>query len=781
MKKELIVCILVVLLLLSPVLIHAETEQEQVDKAYSWLVNNTVNKWDGLNTRQNAFSLLALGCNTTYKIQGNDSLWERSYSSGGRICWAENTSSPNCELVETSLAIMALDEIDENYTDAKNWLVERNKTQTDLYWYLQLDVERDYNATCEVYYLGRNDSVQINEDKTVALISGSECLNVYQPNQDYYFEFTRNERCLGATYEIKCFSSSPYFTATMLYKNTSAGRQWYVSSETGVGIPGTRGERGEESDVIELQVPSYCLTELGSNSCSYEGTAWGAYVLSRIGDTDSANMFIPYLVINAERNPELFPSAFLAALIDGRFTDEAANLQRNDGFWIIQNAGGGVLYGRLYTTALAKLMLGSSADFTKAKEWVLSKQKDPGYFSDADVVGGEDRLRDNAFVLWTFWPDQCPGYGGGIGNESQCERRGGICRLSCDSRDEERTWDCDSGLTCCVPPGGGLENCTMAGGACRIDECESGEFFWETGFCVEEDRICCRDYFDFRCEQLEGEFCNSTQTCSGERVETVDSYVGGSGLCCLGDCLGDDPSNKYCYEIGEECDPGETCINDARIEIGFTQTLDGDCCTGKCVKDDYCSSIGEECSSGECRGSIIKTIDTDECCDGSCLQTCDDLGGELCLTGQGCTGRFRTASNGRCCIDGTCTTSPGEEGGFSLIWIIIIIIIVIVALYFFVFKKKPTKKEEGEDLFSFTKPKRPPTQPPALKLPQQRPFPQTRPLPRMPMMPRPTLKPATLPKPKTTTTRKTTTRRKRTTSKTDLEKTLAKLKKLTKK
>ncbi len=783
MKKELIISILLVFLVLSTAVVIAEqTEQEKVTNAYNWLIGKVKNNWSLLNTKENEFSLLALQCNTTYKLQGNNSLWQRAYQNNKFACFGINStgSEDQCRLTETSIAKIALDAIEENTTKIEDWIMSRNKTYVDssVQWFLQIDVNRDSNASCEIYYHGKNETgFIINEDKSVTLTGTHECFQQL-PNYQYWFHMKETEPCLSADYSIKCWSdNATYVLANILYKR-STSNQWYVSSETSTGYPARPGEQPLELSPI-LRVPSYCLAEKNTNQCNYEGTAWGTYALILQGEKEKANLFIPYLVMNEKDNPGYFPSAFLANFLNGVYVTKAISLKNTMGYWLIQP----VEYGTLYNTALAKIMLQDATDFSDSKSWILGLQKTAGYFSDT-IHPKEALLRDNAFVLWAFWPEDCPN-GGSTGNESECAQNGGICKDECAFDDINSTFNCPNNQVCCIPPGGGVESCTALGGSCRDSNCSTGETFWQQGYCS-GSKLCCVAYSDMTCSQLQGEFCNSTSTCSGNEIETWDSF--GSDLCCLGSCIAQNTSTMTCSQLfGETCTSSQTCINNARIKIGLTETMDTlSCCVGgTCVENEYCSDIGEDCGTADCEGSTVKTIDVDDCCTGTCTetsQTCAQLGGDLCTSGQTCSGTFRTASDGRCCMNGTCEGQ--KKGGFPILIIVIIIIVVLAALYFFVIKKK--KKEEGEEDIFGLKPKTTPSKPMTM-MPIQRPMSPMRPMRPMPLRQipqrqfpnfptrleqRPIQKlPTKIPVSKVNKSGKQT----------DLEKTLAKLKKLTKK
>jgi len=798
MKKELkgkiILIIFVVSLLMLPVFVHAAelTEDQKVDKAYSWLKTQVRGKWNALNTKENILAMLALQCNSTFLNDGNASLNRRKFTSTNITCWSDLNVTQNpdqCKVVETSLADVAYTTLGWNATKINNWLLSRKKAQTDFPWYLQIDTARGNALDCEVYYLGVNDGgFIINEDKTVVLNGTHRCFSgVSGPTPGYWFKIKNSDpECFNTDYAIKCFSdNATYFTATFLYKLNEQSNDWYVSSVTKTGIPIPHGNQ-EEPKEVTLTIPSFCLADGNTNNCNYEGTAWATYALFQQGDTDNANLFIPYLIINKDKgdNKGYFPSAFLSAIIDGRFTDEAIKLKQETTdymYWKIQKPNGGVFYGNLYNTALAKLMLKDSVTWDKAKAWILSKQQIDGYFSDSTSgTGGESLKRDNAFVLWMFWPGSC------TQETTSCEMNGGACRDSCLPLEEENFFfTCPNSLLCCMPSGQGEggEMCAANNGTCS-SLCSFDEYEFVEGACSNEQK-CCVSYSETTCDFINGTFCLADQTCSLDEVFTSDATTQG---CCIGTCRASDTSNMYCSDLGEDCDSGQTCINSiTRLVKDFTPSLDSQtCCEGTCAVNQQCSEIGQECGASECNGNVVATLDTDTCCDGTCKSDCTDLDGTICTADESCSTRFATNSNEpRCCL-GECK----QGKGFSFIWIIIIIIVVIAALYFFVIKKKSKNKEnKEEDFFGF--PKTTPITPggpgipllmPRRPIAKQPPRQMSQSFPRLPVI-QPTrmqpFKPITT---ETKTTKKiTTVTKEKKGDKTELEKTLEKLKKMTKK
>lgn len=110
-----------------------------------------------------------------------------------------------------------------------------------------------------------------------------------------------------------------------------------------------------------------------------------------------------------------------------------------------------------------------------------------------------------------------------------------------------------------------------------------------------------------------------------------------------------------------------------------------DCCQAECEDDSYeydpyslvsCSSKGGvECDrdAESCAGSLIEGTTSDFCCDGECFarydtQTCNQLGGTLCLgDNMSCYPTGAYSLNGLCCLEGnTCAYGYCSESGWDI-------------------------------------------------------------------------------------------------------------------
>ncbi|MGB9707809.1 MAG: hypothetical protein ACPLXC_00570 [Candidatus Pacearchaeota archaeon] len=802
-KSALIVFIglIIATLLISHIAAQAggTTEEQKVAKTYDWLIKQVQGKWQTLNIKQHVFSVLALRCNESYFNPGNSSLYAKRFSSQNLSCWGAGPSKPSsqdgCMLTETALAKVALDSWGDNTTKVTKWILSRNMTQVlGINWYLQIDIDRGSNASCEIIYGGNEEKMfEVAADKKVSIVNGTSKCFYTDTTEPYWFKIRADKDCYSYTYTIKCWSNATTYRASLLYKKTGSNI-WHVSSQTESGRPGVPGSEKleDQPNPLELEVISYCLANpIGiGQGCDYEGTAWSAYALATSANTEErerAKMFVPYLVVFSEDNIRFFPSSFLYPITSGeRYNTEILAAQKvvgtDKGYWLIQP----ITYGRVYDTAHAGLALGASGidAIAKAKNYLISNQGTDGSL----VVAGygesqKEPIRDTAFALWVLWPGLCPGVGVGpggncldLGYDYRC-----TTNITCNP-DEIEIPDaaCETGEICCKYIGAGEAECTSAGGACR-ELCEENETEIETIFCP-DFLYCCKAYAESTCDELHGTICDPLlgETCLGEEVESLD------GACCLGECSGG-TSEENCPDIGTECQSDEVCINKLTWRVvDFTTTPDSKrCCVGgnvKCVPDKSCSSIGAKCLLGEeCTGNIVETRDEEECCEGQCLESCNKQGGTICTTDQECSGTMTYSAEFpnqlKCCVNGTCK----KPAGLWWIWIIIIVVILGggAAYYFLVMKKKKGPPKEKVSPFGgpFGGPVIRPVVRPSTPGPGISPRPLFRPQPK-PLL-KPLAKPVLGPTPSVPATATATKPKGKTES--ELEKTLSKLKKMSKK
>jgi len=498
-----------------------ETAQAaQVDKAYSWL-SSKVTAWPSGD--DGAFTLMALAYDGILGQKGKDALMAASKNSGE--CWP----SSGCNVKSTALAISALNLLGADTLKAETWLMSRKKSYSDplAQWHLQIDTSDA--SRCTVEYNERIYGFNISKTKEIGQPSAGTCLT----KSTYGFQVSSS--CLDKTFLIKCESD---FYVSMIY---TKGSILYVPGNT---------KTGSANSYVDGKIETVCLAD--GSTCSYEGTAWAAYVLSQKGR--DVSMLIPYLIGFANDNLLKLPDAFLyMATADTTYSDKLLSTQHPNGYWFLTA-------DKVYDTSIAILAL---KDYnpdakTKAMNYILSVQGTDGSFGS---------IGKTSLVLYAFWPKTVAP---AAPTTNECESRGYYCRDKCESGEEEETdYNIACGLRKCCGEKAAQQTCTSEGYQC-CDKCAYGH---QTNFdstCFAGKQCCSQCETEQSCSDLGGSICDTGETCSVTPQRTPD------GDCCTGTCA---EAEKTCADLdGVVCDTG-SCTG--RFEYGS----DGRCCVGgECKK-----------------------------------------------------------------------------------------------------------------------------------------------------------------------------------------------------
>ena len=336
-----------------------------------------------------------------------------------------------------------------------------------------------------------------------------------------YFDFwiQVDESCYGKEFIMNCGGD---FKIPLLYKKSSGDGSdvYYILKDT---------QEGVAYQDLEFSVSSLCIVD-DRNICDYEATLWGAYALRELGE--SIRDYMPYIVTSSKTYSTYFPEAFIPILdpnLNEKYREEILDRQKTDGSWHMST------YGELYDTALALFSYGISDETEKSERWLFTEQKDDGCWKD---------LSTTAMVLWALTQKAAPNGGGGS------------------------TYDCeDSGYFC------------LASAYCDSEDTLSSIY---TG-CSGASKVCCGVGITETCAELEGEFCEDGEVCSGSTRPAVDG-----NNCCAGiySCVEEQQSgdtacelassDNYCYSynpqdtksyqyieqssaLSESCGEGNTC------------------------------------------------------------------------------------------------------------------------------------------------------------------------------------------------------------------------------
>lgn len=408
---------------------------------------------------------------------------------------------------DTALAILALDHAGEDTESAEEWLIEENRTPTDLIWYLQEDSNEQ--TECHIGYDAKDYTITIGEDKKINADAGS-CLTKAQAN----FWLQIDSDCYSEKFSIECDQD---FIANLIYRNKD--------SSTIYVLEGTQS--APAYDTIELEVNSKCF---GDSSCDYESTVWAAAALAQTNhDIDE---YIPYIVAMSDTNTRYLPDAFIYMLTN--YEDYASSLiedQKLGDYWEAKSTS----YSKYYDTALAILALegSNSEQVENARDWLLFAQASNGCW--------QNKVRETAMALWALEGRAGRAGSGTGGGVTYCSDAGFFCIASqeCTGSDDiGENYFCPSlSDTCCKTEN--LKVCSeYSGEVCASNEVCTGNSRKSldveeccTGSCqprpttseCEENYYTCMDSCSEFQEPISAYACDGAQVCCRTKTTTASS------------------------------------------------------------------------------------------------------------------------------------------------------------------------------------------------------------------------------------------------------------------
>lgn len=498
MKKGVLLLLLFSIFLMSFVIAEDGVSEATDDKAYACL-EDRFNKTNcgSLSSEGQIFALLTIGECRDYVL---------------------NISKDHPSIKLTSQAILALDNVGVDITNATDWLWSQNQTPTTMNWYLQIDSsDTTYPTNCTVTYGGSTDKVIIAADKKItSLTSPGNCLSQDVAYGDYWLKIKKGSSCYNQEYETSCGADgdSLTFKTNLLFTNPADSGTIHVSPNTHTGSAG---------GAAEPEKIAFSCFKKGS-ACDYEGTLWATLVLNHLGHSQDRSSMESYLatLYDTNPNPTYLPESFLYLLTGAdEFADKLMPSSNAEGYW---SAGG----DRYYDTALALLATKGSNSWDKAVLWLEDKQDESGCWNGNNFI-------DTAFILYSVWPRgvSLSGMGGGIVGDD-----GEVIPSTEDESCTEAGYFCMAGISC---------------GGSALDQYDCDGY-----------NSCCSQEQDIEtCSSLNGDICNSNQQCAGGTSESTFDLDYGQTCCVEGACEEKAAIEEYtCSSSGgtcriEGCETGE--------------------------------------------------------------------------------------------------------------------------------------------------------------------------------------------------------------------------------
>lgn len=418
-------------------------------------------------------------------------------------CWP----SGNCGIKETAQVVLAKQTRGENVDDALDWLKNQTSTPSDLIWDLQVTIDNNRAASCNVEYDGAGHRVTVNEDLT--LTEGSPGLGSCLAIDNNNFWMRISSSCVDKEFNVGCDwsgegSSGESFLSNLVYRKSIGGKV-FVSSKT---------ESSPNGGFHKQSISAKCFTTGGT--CDYEGSLWATAAL--YNSHQETKDYVPYLLGLAENNQQFFPESFLMYLLgQGNNGDQFDAIidKRRSGHWdITGGTGGSGGYSQFVDTGLAIIALGGGdsphVSDSGTLSWLFSQTTEEGCFNN-------NNIRDTAFIIYAAeWRgggggggSPLPPGGFGDGNEAGNEsiNNGGPNYLD----------DCElEGYYC-----GDSVGCVTGGGT-KVDQYN----------CLSHAKTCCTIPVRLStCGSLGGDICAFGEECSGSVDQAEDGNCCVSGSC----------------------------------------------------------------------------------------------------------------------------------------------------------------------------------------------------------------------------------------------------------
>lgn len=465
------------------------TELDKIETAFNCL-EEKAKDCSGLSTQETALTILATPDNI--------------FNSCVTELESRQTLNHWTTIQDTAMAILALKHAGKDTKLSEDWLLEQEKTPTELIWYIQQDSNTE--TQCYISYDTKEFSISVDANKKIDSNAGT-CLSL--ANSDFWLKISST--CYDTEFAIKCDKD---FIANLLYKNKN--------SDTLYVLKGTESSPALGS--INLKIKSKCF---GSNNCNYEATAWATLALLKTGH--NVEEYIPYIIAMSNSNEKYLPEAFIYMLTN--YEDYATQLiARQDqlgNYWKIPESSN----TRYYDTALSLIAMGSSS----AEQ--ITNAKDQLWFDQAANGCWQNSIKDTAIILWAL-----VGRAGKTAESSgvsYCSEANYFCIPSYDCPDTEKAKDyfCPSlSETCCMTEN--LKTCSEYDGEeCSSDEkCTGNERKATdtnkccTGICKEKSQeteceasfyTCMDSCSDFQ-EPMPTYSCDNSQVCCRTKTTTPD-------------------------------------------------------------------------------------------------------------------------------------------------------------------------------------------------------------------------------------------------------------------
>jgi len=463
----------------------SQQNKSKIEKGYSCLESKVTGKCSSLTIPEIAFTILS-SPSSDVSTECESALNEKKSLDN---CWPDG----NCNVKDTALAILALNNLGEKTTDAENWLLSQNKTAKDLIWYLQQDSNEA--SACTISYDSGTYPINVGTNKKIDSSAGS-CLSL--TSSSFWLQVSPN--CFNKEFLISCDKN---FISTLLYQHQNSNIVYVLSDTQSAAAFGT----------VNLNINAQCLST--SSNCNYEENVWAVLALQKTGH--NVKEFMPYVIALSDSNKQYLPDAFSYMITNNDdYGKKLLQEQKVGNYWQADSTQ----YNKFYDTAIALISLrqSSSDQAVKARDWLLFSQGSEGCWQDS--------IRDTSIVLWALSGKSSRS---GKTSVTYCDEANFFCiaKSSCPESDKLTNYFC-SGLSTICCKNENLKSCSDLSG--KI--CSSGQTCSAQTKKASDTASCCvgscnEAKIASECEK-QGFICKTSCSDTQEKA----SYTCDSGICC---------------------------------------------------------------------------------------------------------------------------------------------------------------------------------------------------------------------------------------------------------
>ncbi len=341
MKLRFLFAILLIISLVSAEEFIDSSTTSSGDDAYSWLSNttNSVN-WDLPSTKELAFSILALN-NRNYDVsKGVEKLLSQE---DVKNCWP----SPTCNIIDTSLAVLALEKTGNSASSVLDWLETTEKpASVGGTWYLQFVSSK--SGSCNIICADEDTQTSVNVDDLVDV--DGLCGSIV------------NKKSIK--FDVDCTDVGGVTDISLIYRIEYTDKvETYLIQDFNY-------------DMATITVDNVCMPKQKGMDCDLESTLYSTWVLKEINKEDSIHT-IPYLVKNIDDDP-LHRGLLYLITGDEPYSD-----------WLYEHQDpSGSFTTNIYRTSLVAYSLiknGNTDLYSNSTNWLYKKQRNGNWGNVLDT------------------------------------------------------------------------------------------------------------------------------------------------------------------------------------------------------------------------------------------------------------------------------------------------------------------------------------------------------------------------------------------------------------